>query len=337
VKLVTFLIWLQPLLCIAAEPLFPAAEGTTWNYEMIQERLGPDFNLSEPTQKDRFAVSYRIAGTQQLENLDFVKMEMDREGVRASTDLIRQEENGIVCAARLDAKGALVRFYPPQTMVMTPLKTGTKWKFEGKIGETKVSQYYEISGEEDVEVPAGKFRAWHVHCDQTAPTSATIDRWFVLGTGFVKIETQVSSPAGAMLERTALALKEPPKVGVKTETKPEAKPAQGESNLIVGVSKEPKGELTATFNAAAPAIYARWQGRGLPGKAAIHAVFIAENVAGVAADYEIDDADAVTPSPNAHGVFTLTQPEGGWTPGDYRVEFFVNDEPAGTAKFKITK
>ena len=91
------------------------------------------------------------------------------------------------------------------------------------------------------------------------------------------------------------------------------------------------------FKADTPAIYAQWHGHGLPDHAKIRAVFIAKNVADVSADYQLDESSTVAPAPNAHGVFTLSKPEGGWTPGNYRVEFYVDDALAETAKFKISK
>jgi hypothetical protein len=66
-------------------------------------------------------------------------------------------------------------------------------------------------------------------------------------------------------------------------------------------------------------------------------VFIAANVADVSADYEIDESSATAPTPNSRGTFTLAKPEEGWATGNYRVEFFVDDQPAETVKFKISK
>jgi len=327
------LLLLAPLWAAAAEPLIPTADGTTWNYQMTLERPSTEIDLQQPNDKETFAVSYRLAGTGEIDNIDYLQMEMERGGSIASIDFIRQEENGVVCAARRDGSGALVRFDPPQTLIATPLETGTAWKFNGKIGPSQVAQQYRVAGEEEIQVPAGKFRAWHIHCDQTAPNEATIDRWLVPGTGFVKIQTEIKSPSGSLLQRSLLELKELPK-GVAQPATSVAAPG---GKLTVGVSNGPRGDLVTVFKSAAPAIYARWQGHGLPQKADIRAVFIAENVADVTADYEIDDSQSVAPSPNAHGVFTLTKPEGGWTPGDYRIEFFVNDNPAGTVKLKITK
>jgi hypothetical protein len=65
-------------------------------------------------------------------------------------------------------------------------------------------------------------------------------------------------------------------------------------------------------------------------------VWIAENIGeDFPQHYKVDEASAVTETPNAHGAFTLTRPEDGWAPGDYRVEFYVDDILADTVKLKI--
>ena len=51
----------------------------------------------------------------------------------------------------------------------------------------------------------------------------------------------------------------------------------------------------------------------------------------------MDEASATVESQNAHGAFTLARPEDGWAVGDYRVEFYVDDILAETAKIKIVK
>jgi hypothetical protein len=323
-----------PLTCVSAEQLIPVTDGTAWTYEMVQERSATgDFDLTEPNPKDRFAVTYRMSGTQRVDGKDLLKLEMYRDNALANADLITVDQRGIICPARTDEKGALIKLNPPQTMLATPLKTGTNWNFDGQIGETKVHQHYKIAGEEDVDVPAGKFHAWRIHCEQTSPTVASIDRWFVPGTGFVKVVTTINGPSGLLLQKTSLNLKETPKIGPQ----PEAKSATEPGKLSVGLSREPAGDFITTFAPSTPAIYARWRGRGLRGQANIRVAWVAENVADVATDYEIDEASAVAPAPDSRGTFTLSQPGGGWVPGNYRVEFYVDDALAGTVKLKISK
>ncbi len=323
-----------PLSCVLAEQLIPIADGTTWNYEMIQERSDSgNLDLTEPNPKDRFAVTYRIGGTQKVDGKDLLKLEMYRDGALANTDLITVDKRGVTCSARTDEKGTLVKLSPPQTMLSAPLKAGVNWSFDGQIGETKVSQHYQVAGEEDVDVPAGKFHAWRIHCEQTSPTAASINRWFVPGTGFVKVVTTISTPSGSLLQKTSLDLKETPKI----KAQPDAKSTTESGKLAVGLSKEPAGNFITTFASNTAAIYARWQGHGLRAQANIRAVLIAENVANVATGYEMDEGSAVAPSSNSRGTLTLDRPEEGWAPGDYRVDFYVDDAPAGTVKLKITK
>ena len=333
-KFAAFALSLCPIVCLAAEPIFPSSEGTTWNYEMVQQRPSGDFDLTDQTEEERFSVTYRLGGADKIDNKDLRRLEIYRGDALENVDLIAIEEGGIICPARISADGAITKLIPPQQMLALPLQSGTSWSFDGTIGETKVKQRYQIAGEEDVDVPAGKFRAWRIRCGQTLPAPATIDRWFVPGTGFVKVETTLNGPSGGLLQKTTLKLKEAPKVIANPKpaiTRTESKGFTG------GLSSEPNGKFKTKFKSSTPAIYARWRGHELPEHTEIRAIFIAENVADVSADYEIDEAKTTAPKTDSNGTFTLSKPESGWTPGNYRVEFLMNHEPAQTVKFKISK
>lgn len=330
-KFLALVVSLAPVISLAADSPIPIAEGTTWNYELVQIKPSGSLDLTEPDEKETFAVTYRLGASQKVDNKDLSRLEIYRGEELESIDLIAIEEPGIICPARLDAKGAVVKLVPPQTMVPAALAKGARWKFDGTIGETKVNQDYEIAGQEDVDVPAGKFQAWRIHCEQTLPAPASIDRWFVPGTGFVKVATVVKGESGVAAQKTWLNLKELPKVVPRKEalSRPE--------KLLAGVASEPKGEFKAEFKPDTAAIYARWHAQGIAERATIRAVFIAKNVADVSADYQIDEMETTAPAANSGGNFELSRPEGGWTAGEYRIEFFVNDELAQTVKFKISK
>jgi hypothetical protein len=323
-----------PFISRGAEPIFPTAEGTTWNYEMKHERPSESFDLTEPNEEEEFEVTYRLGGVERIDNLELRRLEVYRGGALENVDLIAIEEGGIMCPVRKDAEDAVIKLVPPQKMLALPLKTGASWNFDGTVGDTKVSQHCQISGEEDVEVPAGKFHAWRITCAQLAPTKGVIERWFVPAVGFVKIDTAVKGESGGVLQRTSLKLKEPPKIASAPEKK---EPREAEDELSAGVSSERDGEFKAQFKSNTPAIYARWRGHDLRPKSEIRATFIAENVADVSAESEIDEVKAVAPKPDSGATFTLARPKTGWTPGNYRVEFFVDDEPTATVKFKIVK
>jgi hypothetical protein len=322
---------LAPLAAIAAEPLMPSAEGTTWNYILVQEKVSNHLDLDEPTEMEKISVTYRLGGTEKVDHKDLRRLEIYRGDALDGVDLLSIEENRIVCPARTDPRGVITKLVPPQTMLATPLVKGNKWSFNGTIGGTKVSQQYEVADEEDLEVPAGKFHAWRIHCEQTAPGPATIDRWFVPGTGFVKVATVVKGQSGIAAQRSWLNLKDLPTAELSKSPSSESVKVTG------GVSSEPQGEFKTEFNENTETIYARWHGRDLADQAKIRAVFVADNVADISADSQIDEMETTAPAPNSGGNFALSRPEGGWTTGDYRVEFYVDDTLATAVKFKIVK
>jgi len=169
-KVAVFALGLLPLVCGAAEPpLFPSAEGTTWNYDLVQEKPIESFDLTGPKEEEHLAVTYRLGGIEKVDNKDLRRLEIYRDHTLESVDLVAVEERGIICPARVDSQGTITRLIPPQLMLSTPLKTGAGWNFDGTIANTKVKQRYEITGEEEVDVPAGKFHAWRITASKLRP------------------------------------------------------------------------------------------------------------------------------------------------------------------------
>jgi hypothetical protein len=333
---------LVPLLFISAAtavgaPLIPTADGTGWRYNMTEE-IGTGLNIPDAKPdadgKIRLQVLYRINGTENVDGKDLLKFEMHRAGVITNTDLLTVNEHGINCWARTNLDGELVKFNPPQTMIAAPLKKGASWDFNGQAGELKVDQHYAVVGEEDINVPAGRFHAFRIYGEQTSPSKMTIDRWFASGIGIVKDVTAMRAANGDLLQRISLELMERPKITERPEVKPDAMAKQ----LSVSLAKDSFGKPMTTFSSDTPAIYARWQGQRLRKSAKIKAVWIAENIGeDFPQDYKVDEVSAVAESPTAHGAFTLTRPEDGWAPGDYRVEFYVDDVLVDAVKLKIVK
>jgi hypothetical protein len=105
---------------------------------------------------------------------------------------------------------------------------------------------------------------------------------------------------------------------------------------VVSLAKDRFGKATTTFSSNTPEIYARWQGQRLRQGASVKAVWIAENLGeDFPPDYKVDEASAVAATPTTRGAFTLVRPEDGWAPGDYRVEFYVDNILVDAVKMKI--
>src|SRR5206468_6891592 len=282
----------------------------------------------------RLPVVYRIDGTENIDGKDLFKFEMHRGSAITNTDLLSVNDQGIICWARINLDGELVKFNPPQTMIVAPLKKGAGWDFDGQAGELKVQQHYDVVGEEKIDVPAGKFQAFRIHGEQTSPNRMTIDRWFVPGVGIVKDVTTTQDEKGDLLQRISLELAEGPKIVERPEVKSDTAPKR----LSVSLAKDRFGKPMTTFSSNTPKIYARWQGQRLREGAKVKAMWIAENIGeDFPQDYKVDEASAVAESPTAHGAFTLARPEDGWAPGDYRVEFYVDDVLVDAVKLKIAK
>ena len=336
-KIAILMLAAVPLGFVTPGQLIPTAPGTGWRYKMTEE---PGKGLRIPDSKTdatgtiRVSVLYRIAGTENIDGKELLKFEMHRAGVVTNTDLLSIEEHGIVCAARINLDGELIKLNPPQTIVAAPLERGASWNFEGQVGDMKVHQHYDVTGEEDVDVPAGEFHAFRIHGEQTSPSPMMIDRWFVIGTGIVKDVTTMRDGGGDLLERISLELMERPKILDRPEVNVEAAPKK----LSVSVAKERFGKLTTTFSSDTPQIYVRWKGHRLRKGAKVRVEWIAENIGDDApADYGADEASTIADGPTAHGTFTLSRPDDGWAPGDYRAEFYVDDVLVDTMKLKIVK
>jgi hypothetical protein len=336
-KIAILILTAAPLAVVFGGDLIPTANGTSWRYNMTQE-IGKGLDIrnvkADADRKIRLPVLYRIDGTENIDGKDLLKFEMHRADAITNTDLVAINEQGISCWARINLDSELVKFNPPQTMIAAPLKKGAGWDFNGNAGEMKVHQHYDVTGEEEIEVPAGTFHAFHIHGEQTSPSRMTIDRWFASGIGIIKDVTAMRAANGDLLQRISLELLERPKIMARPEVKSDAIPKQ----LSVSLGKERFGKPVTTFSSNISEIYARWQGQRLRQGAKVKAVWIAENIGeDFPQDYKVDEASAIAETPKAHGAFTLTRPEDGWAVGNYRVEFYVDDVLVDAVKLKIVE
>jgi hypothetical protein len=76
-----------------------------------------------------------------------------------------------------------------------PLKKGDEWNGDAKVGDTPTKWHQTVEGEEDVEVPAGKFKAWKVRYDIQTGERHRFEgwEWFVKDVGVVKTESHIHS------------------------------------------------------------------------------------------------------------------------------------------------
>lgn len=180
-----------------SESMFPTAPGTVWKYQMVQEfgtgvHPGADENVKlDPDGKVRLPVIIFVAGTENIDGIETTRYDLYRQGRVQLTEFLKVDEKGVTAVARSAEDGEKSKLDPPQKILSFPPRAGEKWKYNGKAGDEETTQTYEIVGRESIEVPAGKFDAFHLRLTQLSPTPPSIveERWFVPNLGYVKILT----------------------------------------------------------------------------------------------------------------------------------------------------
>ena len=325
---------------VRADQLLPTAEGTTWEYDSTETLTG-----AAPV---RSVIKVR-AGKQVLYGIEVVKLETLSGNVVSKFELVHADEEGVTRLARGGKDGQLTKLNPPEAIVVAPLRVGAEWESDGEVEGIKMHQHFTVVAEEGVVVPAGKFRAFHFHCENVSLISVKLDRWFVPGTGFVKETTVVRGPG--LLQRVTLELNKltPSEATGPTGQKPESSPKPavavvppatppepsanpGEKTdapskkLTVEVSSDSAGGLKTEYKSDVQHIYVRWHGHDLPEGARVRVAWVAEDVGDlVEPNFVIDETVTVAPAPNASARFTLGRPPDGWAEGKYRLEFYVDD------------
>ena len=337
---------------VRAEPLLPTADGITWQYESNEELGGPA--AGAPT-----TVLVMVSvGRQTFEGKEFLKFETRTDDVVTRTELMTLDEHGLVCHVRGGKDGRMARLDPPQTLVPATIKVGDSWESDGEVAGMEMRQRFRVVSQEQVRVPAGNFRAFHIHCEDASVMSVALDRWFFPGVGFVKETTVVRGPTGGLLQRVTLELQKPPEIVAKpqasssptaapprqTPTPPirgpevQTEPSRAGKKLSVEVSTDPAGGMKTEFKSDVENIYVRWHGHGLPERARVRVAWVAEDVGDlVEPNFIVDETESVAPAPDASARFTLGRPPDGWAEGKYRVEFYVNDELEETIRVSIVK
>ena len=345
---------------LRADQLLPTGEGTTWEYDSTETLMG-----AAPV---RSVVTVR-AGRQLLDGKEVVKFETLSGNVISKTELVRMDEKGIVGLARAGKDGKITKLNPPEPIIIAPLKVGASWDSTGEVAGIKMRQHFTVVGEENVTVPAGRFRAFHLQCEDSSLMSIKLDRWFVPGTGFVKetvvirgpgvlqrvtlelnkltevLSKPAASPSAAAPKPTEPRLSPTPVVTVTPVAppstpapSPEEQPSPPPKKLTVEVSSDPAGGLKTQFKSDVANIYVRWQGHDLPEGATVRVAWVAEDVGDlVEPNFIIDETESVAPTPDASARFTLGRPPDGWAEGKYRVEFYLNDMLLETVRVTITK
>ncbi|MDQ2868489.1 MAG: hypothetical protein M3R59_08800, partial [Verrucomicrobiota bacterium] len=291
---------------------WPLADGTTWRYALTREPSSAALTFTRTIHRQK----------------DDVELESSTDGSTATTEVLREGNGDVQLIAEINATGKRTAVEPPAIFLPAKLAAGTTWNFRGEIAGFAIALPQTIVREEEVTVPAGTYKALYVRGEKSGTFQTRTERWFVRDVGWVKEILTQRSPTGELVTRNTLELLTAPSSDSALTA-----PAK---TIEASVSTSTGGKPLSVISADALQIVARWRVLQVPPKTRIRAIWIADDIGDVAPpNYKIDEAEAVTETPDAVGTFTLSRPDDGWAPGKYRVEFYVNMKLAETIKLKI--
>ncbi|MEY2488146.1 MAG: hypothetical protein QOC70_88 [Verrucomicrobiota bacterium] len=87
-------------------------------------------------------------------------------------------------------EGLDVKYESPRQYLKNPLVAGAQWGWQGEdYTRTQLEEDNQVTGPENITVPAGKFRAMKVVSRVAGPSSLTRTNWYADGVGLVKSAT----------------------------------------------------------------------------------------------------------------------------------------------------
>jgi len=162
---------------------YPLAKGSKWTYST-------DY-------ADDTVLVHEVTGTEKVGDVECFIVEHKTIGPTLGTRMMRKEW------VAADADGVVIRkvsrgkseldVVKPFFKIKHILRKDDEWKGEAKAEENAPHYEYRVEGEEDVEVPAGKYKAVKVHVkiESGSRHAAEGTEWYSKNVGIVKSEITI--------------------------------------------------------------------------------------------------------------------------------------------------
>ena len=159
---------------------YPLLPGTKWEYEIGEA-----------------AVTVKVKDYAEKAGVRTGVLATEANGAEVATEAIRVDETGVY---RTHINGTKIE--PAVLILKFGIKKETEWATKCQVGEHKVDFLFKLDGLEDLEVPAGKYKAVKVTGSGTiAGTETQTEFHFAEGIGIVRLTYSIGG------QRTILNLK----------------------------------------------------------------------------------------------------------------------------------
>ncbi len=186
-------------------PLYPLTAGLRWDYDLRQKQ-------ADGSIKVRQMGMGVAASSQTASGVTEARLERGYEGWSPPATRAVSDAQGVRLSRAAEAPGG-----PSLRIIKLPADAGARWPGRPLTGGNAESIV--VRGEEDIEVPAGKFRAIHVDHEITYANGDgdVLSYWYAPGSGCVRMIERTTISIGGVTQKLAVE-------GVMTKLTPDAWP-----------------------------------------------------------------------------------------------------------------
>ncbi len=167
---------------------YPLREGLAWTYAA---------KIAEKGKQTEIPASTRVTGKKKVGDAECFSVET-RVGGSVSREFVTVDGAGVRVHGSSHESAEYV-YGTPLLRLKVPLAKGISWEGEAGRGGVTVAYRSKVEDEEEVEVPAGKYRAFRVRVDMESPAGKTESlSWYAKGTGLVRQWVRQSNPSAAV-------------------------------------------------------------------------------------------------------------------------------------------
>lgn len=157
-------------------PFLQLKEGMVWTY------------LSGATEG-----KVKVTGREKVGEVEAFILTTDNAGSTSEQETVVSDAAGIRLLRQKSGDRVTDHAAPFIRLKLPPVK-GEKWEWKGQIGKEQAAVSFTNDGEEDISVPAGKYKTWKVSVViEIAGVKHTGANWFAQGVGVVRQQSTFES------------------------------------------------------------------------------------------------------------------------------------------------
>ena len=172
---------------VGGASIFAAVDETTPDYYPL--KVGTKWHYDFSANGNKMTVINAIAKVEDIDGQSLSRLETTIDNQVKATEHLTVTDKGVF---RHRIKGIAIT--PPVCLLKFPVKDGETWNADVKIGEQQITLKAKAGKEEEVTVPAGKYKAVTSELEVTAGGDNVKTRyWFAKDVGVVKQTIEINS------------------------------------------------------------------------------------------------------------------------------------------------